>query len=72
MKKNKLEIILFEFRLNLREMKYRDINLRNIKSKDIMDVKKDIDSYTHPDTILINTDKPIKSTIKIIMDRLLL
>lgn len=69
-KQNNFPIMLFELKLDLVEMKKRDMTLRNTKSKDIAEVKKDIDSYTHPNSILINTTNSIESTIKIILDRL--
>jgi len=68
--KNNFESILFQFNLDFAEMKKRDVELRNTKSKDIKNVKKDIDSYIPKEAILIETKKPIENTIKEILTKL--
>ena len=68
--KNNFESILFQFNLDFAEMKKRDVELRNTKSKDIKDVKKDIDSYIPKEAILIETKKPLENTIKEVLTKL--
>lgn len=62
--KNNFDSILFQFELNLEDMKKRDIKLRNIKSQDIEEIKKDIDSYIPNKAIIIHTKKLPEKTIK--------
>ena len=60
---NNYESILFQFELNLEEMRKRDVELRNTKSEDIEDVKKDIDTYIPDNAIIIETNKPLEKSI---------
>lgn len=68
---NNFESILFQFELELNEMKRRDVELRETKSKDIEDVKKDIDSYVPENAIIIETKRPIDDSINKILNALL-
>ncbi|MGV8171456.1 MAG: hypothetical protein ACP5OA_02055 [Candidatus Woesearchaeota archaeon] len=68
--KHDFESILFQFILDIDTMRKRDIELRNTKSKDITEVKTDIDSYTPKDAIIINTKKPINKNVKEILSHL--
>jgi adenylate kinase family enzyme len=63
-KEQKFKSILLQFTLDFDEMKKRDVELRNTKSKDIEEVKKDIDFYIPPNAIIIQTKKPINETIQ--------
>jgi adenylate kinase family enzyme len=67
---NNFESMLFQFQLDFDEMKKRDIELRNTKSKDIEEVKKDIDSYIPEKAIIIDTKRPLKNTIKEVLNKL--
>ena len=67
---NSFESMLFQFELDFEEMKKRDVELRNTKSNDIEDVKKDIDSYIPEKAIIINTKKPLENTIKEVLNKL--
>ena len=51
-------------------MKKRDVKLRNTKSKDIQEVKNDIDSYIPKGAIIIETKKPTKKTIEKVLSKL--
>jgi len=68
---NKFDSILFQFELDIDEMKKRDIGLRGTKSKDIEEVKKDIDSYIPKKAILINTKKPIEETFREVLSKII-
>ena len=68
--KNNFESMLFQFELDLDEMKKRDVELRNTKSKDIEEVKKDIDSYIPNNSIIIETKKPLEDTINEVLSKL--
>ena len=68
--KNDFESILFQFGLDLDEMKRRDIKYRNTKSKDIEEIKKDIDSYTPSHAHIIHTGKQIDETIKYLIKKI--
>jgi len=68
--KNNFESQLFQFVLDLKEMKRRDIKLRNTKSKDIEEIKKDIDSYIPKNAVIIKTKKPIEQTMKEVLSKL--
>lgn len=70
-KKHNFKLILFELRLDISEMKKRDVTLRNTRSKDIEEVKRDIDSFTPENAIIIETTKSISHTTKTIIKRLL-
>ena len=67
---NNFESMIFQLVLDFDEMKKRDVELRNTKSKDIEEVKKDIDSYIPKNTIIIETKKPIEENIKEILIKL--
>ena len=67
---NKFDSILFQFELNMDEMKRRDVELRNTKSRDIEEVKKDIDSYMPKDAILIDTKKDIDLIVKSLLQKI--
>ena len=67
---NNFESIIFQFELNFEEMKRRDVELRNTKSNDIEEVKKDIDSYIPKDAVIIETKKPLDKTIKEVLSKL--
>ena len=67
---NNFDSILFQFELDFEEMKKRDVELRNTKSKDIENVKKDIDLYIPNDSIIIETKKPPEETIKEVLSKL--
>lgn len=47
---------------NIEEMVYRDKEFRNMKSKDIYEVSKDIDSYLPENFIKINTEQEIEDS----------
>src|SRR3989344_6177728 len=57
---NNFKSIIFQFELDFEEMKKRDVELRDTKSKDVQEVKNDIDSYIPKDAIVIKTKKPIE------------
>ena len=61
---NKFESFFLQFNLNLAEMKRRDDELRGTKSKDIMKIKKEIDSYIPKEIIFIETDKLVEDSVK--------
>ena len=61
---NKFDSILFQFELDLEEIKKRDVELRDTKSKDIQEVKKDIDSYIPEKEIIIETKKSVEYNVK--------
>lgn len=67
---NNFESMVFQFELQFREMKRRDVELRNTKSKDFKEVKKDIDSYIPEKAIIIDTKKPFEYTIKEVLNKL--
>ena len=67
---NNFESMLFQFELDFNEMKKRDVELRNTKSKDIQEVKNDIDSYMPKDTIIVETKKPLEETVKEVLSKL--
>ncbi|MFH0870036.1 MAG: AAA family ATPase [archaeon] len=69
-KEQKFKSVFFQFTLDLDEMKKRDVKLRNTKSKDIEDVKKDIDSYLPKNAIIIRTNKPLNETIQEVLSRI--
>jgi adenylate kinase family enzyme len=68
--KNNFESMLFQFELDFNEMKKRDVELRNTKSKDIEEVKNDIDFYIPKGAIIIETKKPLEDTIKEVLSKL--
>ena len=65
--KQKIDSIIIQFNLDINEMKKRDAEMRNTKSKDVVEVKKDIDAYTPKNVIVLETNKPINKTIKTIL-----
>jgi len=67
---NNFKSIIFQFELDFEEMKKRDVELRDTKSKDVQEVKNDIDSYIPKDAIVIKTKKPIEKTIKEVLMKL--
>ena len=67
---NNFKSIIFQFELDFEEMKKRDVELRDTKSKDVQEVKNDIDSYIPKDAIVIKTKKPIEKTIKEVLIKL--
>ena len=67
---NNFESIIFQFELDFEEMKKRDVELRDTKSKDIQKVKNDIDAYIPKDAIIIETKKPLEETIKEVLRKL--
>ncbi|MCF7866876.1 hypothetical protein K9L67_02850 [Candidatus Woesearchaeota archaeon] len=67
---NKFDSIMFQFQLDIEEMKKRDINLRNKKSKDIVEVKTDIDSYIPENAIIIDTKNQLDDVIKEVLKNL--
>lgn len=69
-KENNHEKFAFQFNLNLEEMKKRDIELRNSKSPDIVELKKDIDAYIPKEIIQIKTSQPIEKTIKQVLNKI--
>jgi len=69
--KNKFKSLFFQFNLDLTNMKKRDSEFRNTKSKDLIEVKKDIDSFIPDDIIFVNTNKAIKSIIKELIPKIL-
>ncbi len=69
--RKKWDSILFQLELDLKEMKKRDMMLRNTKSPDIEEVKADIDFYIPKNTIIIHTKEPIEVTSKKILDYIL-
>ena len=69
-KEQKFKSVIFQFTLDLDEMKKRDIELRNTKSKDIEDVKKDIYSYVPKNAIIIQTKKPLNETVQEVLLRI--
>jgi len=70
-KEQKFDSKLFQFTLDIDEMKRRDVEERSTKAGDIEDVKKDIDSYIPKNAIIIQTNKPIEETIKEVLLRIL-
>ena len=70
-KKNNLGMRMFQLELDINEMVERDVKLRNTKSRDILEVKRDIDSYVPDYATRINTKKPIDETIKEILSYIL-
>jgi len=68
---NNFDSLVFQFELDLEEMKKRDSELRNGKSKkDIEEVKKDIDSYTPDNAIIIKTNKAVDDIVKEVIGRI--
>src|SRR3989344_454370 len=67
---NHFESIIFQFELDFEEMKKRDVELRDTKSKDIQEVKNDIHTYTPKDAIIIKTKKPLEEAIKEVLRKL--
>jgi len=68
--KNNFDSIIFQFELDFEEMKKRDVQLRDTKSKDIQEVKNDIDLYIPKEAIIIETKKPLEETIKEVLSKL--
>jgi len=68
---NKFEPLIFQFELDFEEMKKRDLELRGTKSKDIQEVKNDIDSYIPKNAVIIETKKPLEETIKEVLSKLI-
>ncbi len=69
-KEQKFDSKLFQFNLDIGEMKKRDVELRGTKSKDIEETKKDIDSYTPKNAIIIQTKKPLDETIQEVLSKI--
>ncbi len=67
---NNFESLWFQFNLDLNEMKKRDIEYRNVKSKNIEDEKEDIDSNIPENAIIIDTKKPPEDTLKEVLAKL--
>ena len=67
---NKFNSIFFQLDLDINEMKRRDKNLRNLKSRDIEDVKRDIDSYIPKNIKMINSNNSIENVTLTMMNQL--
>lgn len=68
---NKFEYMIFQFELDIKEMKRRDIELRDSKSNDISEIKLDIDSYIPVNVIVIETKNSIDVIIKEMLIKLI-
>jgi uridine kinase len=68
---NKFGSLYLQFNLDLDEMKKRDVELRNTKSMDIVDVKKDIDNYHPENLIFVETDKPIDESVEVVISKII-
>jgi adenylate kinase family enzyme len=61
----------FQFDLDIDEMKRRDIEIRQSKSTDIEEVKKDIDACIPDDAIVIDTSKDVAISTMMIVNTIL-
>jgi hypothetical protein len=68
LKNNTLKNKWFQFNLNLEEMKKRDVDLRNTKSKNIEEVKKDIDSFTPKGSVIVDTSIEVEESVDKIIE----
>ncbi|MBI2112618.1 hypothetical protein HYT52_03735 [Candidatus Woesearchaeota archaeon] len=69
---NGFSSVIFQLDLDLNEMKERDLTLRNTKSKDIEEVKKDIDFLVPKTAIIIKTKKPVAESVQEILNKLMI
>ena len=65
-KRNKFEMIMFQFEASLKELFKRDSKLRETKTtfKEIKEIKRDIDKYVPEYAIKVDSTKPIKHQLE--------